>query len=99
MEIKSNLGDFTYDNKDVVRIFNPKQRDLYLMNGIMPKDIYVSVDNKTEEKILVYIFLKEETREAYSKWLNYELTQAVGCEQLFRKHVRQIRNCYIEYAN
>ena len=42
MEIKSNLGDFTYDNKDVVRIFNPKQRDLYLMNGIMPKDIYKS---------------------------------------------------------
>jgi hypothetical protein len=39
----------------------------------MPKDIYVSVDNKTDEKILVYIFLKEDTREAYSKWLNYEL--------------------------
>ena len=73
MEIKSNLGNFTYNNKDVVRIFNPQQRDLYLMNGIMPKDIYVSVDNKTDEKILVYIFLKEDTREAYSKWLNYEL--------------------------
>lgn len=73
MEIKSNLGDFTYDNKDVVRIFNPKQRDLYLMNGIMPKDIYTSIDNHTNEKILVYIFLKEDTREAYSKWLNYEL--------------------------
>ena len=75
MEIKSNLGNFTYDNKDVVRIFNPKQRDLYLMNGIMPKDIYVSVDSKTDEKILVYIFLKEDTREAYGKWLNYELKQ------------------------
>lgn len=73
MEVKSNLGDFTYNSKDVVRIFNPKQRDLYLMNGIMPKDIYTSVDDKTDEKILVYIFLKEETREAYSKWLNYEL--------------------------
>ena len=73
MEIKSNLGNFTYDNKDVVRIFNPNQRDLYLMNGIMPKYIYVSVDSKTDEKILVYIFLKEHTREAYNKWLNYEL--------------------------
>ena len=73
MEIKSNLGDFTYNNKDVVRILNPKQRDLYLMNGIMPKDIYTSVDDKTNEKILVYIFLKEDTREAYGKWLNYEL--------------------------
>lgn len=73
MEIKSNLGDFTYNNKDVVRIYNPKQRDLYLMNGIMPKDIYTSVDSGTDEKILVYIFLKEDTREAYNKWLNYEL--------------------------
>lgn len=73
METKSNLGDFTYDNKDVVRIFNPKQRDLYLMNGIMPKDIYTSIDSKTEEKILVYIFSKDESRDAYNKWLNYEL--------------------------
>ena len=73
MEIKSNLGDFTYNNKDVVRIYNPKQRDLYLMNGIMPKDIYTSVDSGTDEKILVYIFLKEDMREAYNKWLNYEL--------------------------
>lgn len=73
MLIKSNLGDFLYNNKDVVRIFNPKQRDLYLMNGIMPKDIYVSIDNKTDEKILVYIFSKEETQEAYKKWRSYEL--------------------------
>ena len=73
MIVKSNLGDFTYDSKDVVRIFNPKQRDLYLMNGIMPKDIYTSIDNKTEEKILVYIFLKDDTRDAYNKWRSYEL--------------------------
>lgn len=73
MVIKSNLGDFVYNNKDVVRIFNPKQRDLYLMNGIMPKDIYTSIDNETDEKILVYIFAKEDTKEAYAKWRNYEL--------------------------
>lgn len=73
MIIKSNLGDFVYDTKDVVRILNPKQRDLYLMNGIMPKDIYTSVDSKTDEKILAYIFLKEDTRDAYNKWLNYDL--------------------------
>lgn len=73
MDIKSNLTGVTYNSKEVVRIFNPKQRDLYLMNGIMPKDIYVSVDSDTDEKILVYIFAKEDTREAYNKWLNYEL--------------------------
>lgn len=73
MEVKSNLGDFTYSNRDVVRIKNPKQRDLYLMNGIMPKDIYTSMDENTNDKILVYIFAKDDTREAYEKWCNYEL--------------------------
>lgn len=73
MVTKSNLGDFLYDTRDVVRIKNPKQRDLYLMNGIMPKDIYTSIDEKTEEKILIYIFEKKDTREAYEKWCNYEL--------------------------
>lgn len=73
MFIKSNLGDFSYNSKDVVRIKNPKQRDLYLMNGIMPKDIYTSIDERTDEKILIYIFEKNDTREAYEKWCNYEL--------------------------
>ena len=73
MIVKSNLGNHSYDTKDVVRIKNPKQRDLYLMNGIIPQDIYTSVDEKTEEKILIYIFNKSDTREAYEKWCNYEL--------------------------
>ena len=53
MEIRSNLGNFTYDNKDVVRIFNPKQRDLYLMNGIIPKerhDSYMEIYNALKNK-------------------------------------------------
>ena len=73
MITKSNLGDFSYNTNNVVRIKNPKQRDLYLMNGIMPKDIYTSIDEKTYEKILIYIFSKEDTRDAYEKWCNYEL--------------------------
>ena len=75
MITKSNLGNFSYNTNDVVRIKNPKQRDLYLMNGIMPKDIYTSIDEKTDEKILIYIFEKDDTREAYEKWCNYELKQ------------------------
>lgn len=73
MITKSNLGNFSYNSNDVVRIKNPKQRDLYLMNGIMPKDIYTSIDEKTDEKILIYIFEKKDSREAYEKWRNYEL--------------------------
>ena len=73
MITKSNLGDFSYNTNNVVRIKNPKQRDLYLMNGIMPKDIYTSIDEKTDEKILIYIFSKEDTRDVYEKWCNYEL--------------------------
>ena len=72
MITKSNLGDFSYNTNNVVRIKNPKQRDLYLMNGIMPKDIYTSIDEKTDQKNLIYIFSKEDTRDAYEKWCNYE---------------------------
>lgn len=73
MLIKTNLHPRDYCASEVVRIINPKQRDLYLMNGIMPIDIYTSIDKETDEKILVYNFLKEDTREAYEKWRNYEL--------------------------
>lgn len=74
MIVKTNLCPRDYDTKEVIRVYNPKQRDLYLMNGIMPVDIYTSI-NEDNKKILVYIFLKEDTREAYELWCKYELSE------------------------
>lgn len=73
MRIKTNLRPKDYDQKDVIRIVNPKQNLLYIKSGVYPIDLYTSVDEKTNNAILVMIYLKEETTEVYKKWCNYEL--------------------------
>lgn len=70
--IKTNLSPRDYSEKEVCRIVNPKQRDLYIKHRIFPIDIYPSID-KDGRDIIVYIFLKEDTQELYQKWLNHEL--------------------------
>ena len=51
-----------------------KQAKLYISNKIYPIDIYTSIDKKGES-VLVMVFLKEETQEAYKLWLNYALEE------------------------
>lgn len=73
MKIRTNLNPKDYLLKDVVRIVNPKQQLLYIKNRVYPIDIYTSIDNKTENNIVVMIFLKEDTVEVYKKWCDHEL--------------------------
>ena len=51
-----------------------KQAKLYISNKIYPIDIYTSIDKKGDS-VLVMVFLKEETQEAYKLWLNYALEE------------------------
>ena len=74
MKIKSNLKPRDYKLSEVARIINPKQQLLYTKNQIYPIDIYTSIDERTNNAVLVMIFLKEETAEVYKKWCNYELS-------------------------
>lgn len=73
MKIKTNLNPRDYTPKDVVRIVNPKQYLLYIKNNVYPIDMYASIDDKSNNIILAMIFLKEETKEVYQKWCNYDL--------------------------
>lgn len=73
MKIKSNLKPRDYSANEAVRIINPKQSLLYIKSGVYPIDIYTSIDERTNNAVLVMIFLKEETAEVYKKWCNYEL--------------------------
>lgn len=57
-----------YDTSKCVRIINPCQQAMYMKHGVYPIDIYIGYDNK-----MVFIFIKEETKLVYEKWLNYEL--------------------------
>lgn len=73
MKVKSNLKPRSYTQNEVVRIVNQKQYLTYVKNGVYPIDMYVSIDEKTDNTILAMIFLKEDTSEVYKKWCNYEL--------------------------
>lgn len=61
-----------YSPNEVVRLVNTKQWKLYIQNHIYPIDIYSSV-NKKGEPIIVMVFLKDQTQEAYKLWCKYEL--------------------------
>ena len=67
MKIRTNLNPKDYLLKDVVRIVNPKQQLLYIKNRVYPIDIYTSIDNKTENNIVVMIFLKS-NNSIIKKW-------------------------------
>ena len=71
--VKTHLKARDYSPKDVVRIDNQKQVLLYAKNEVYPIDMYTSIDDKTNNTILVMIYLKEDTSEVYKKWCNYEL--------------------------
>lgn len=73
MKIRTNLKARDYHVGEICRIINPKQQKLYIKNHLYPIDIYTSIDFDTGEDMLVMIFLKEETKEAYKAWKNYEL--------------------------
>ena len=73
MKIKTNLNPRDYTLGEVARIINPKQALLYIKSGVYPIDMYTSIDERTNNAVLVMIFLKEETTEVYKKWCNYEL--------------------------
>lgn len=72
MKIEPNLRYRPYTEKEVCRIVNPKQRDLYIKHRVFPIDIYPSIDSNNND-INVYIFLKDETKELYQMWINREL--------------------------
>jgi hypothetical protein len=56
-------------DKDIC-ILNPKQAAFYWgEKGIEPIHIYPSVDNKTKQPIIVFVFNRLETHDAYREWV------------------------------
>jgi hypothetical protein len=70
--IITNLRPQNYSPKDVCRIVNQKQMKLYVKNKVYPIDMYSSLDNDGND-IVVYIFLKEDTKDLYQAWIAHEL--------------------------
>lgn len=72
MKIESNLRPRPYTEKEVCRIVNEVQYKRYIKHRVFPIDMYPGIDNDGRD-IIVYIFLRDETKDLYQKWLNHEL--------------------------
>ena len=71
-KIETHLYSRDYTQNEVYRIINPKQVRLYIKNNVYPIDMYSSYDDKGND-VVVYVFLREETRDLYQAWLAHEL--------------------------
>ena len=71
--VKSQVTQREYDLFSCVKIINIQQACAYMDNGVYPVDIKSSIDNKTGKRCAVFYFDKNESKEVYDKWCNYEL--------------------------
>lgn len=55
------------ENREVVRIVNPKQALMYAKNGLEPIRVFY------ENGKFIYVFDKEKSNPLYTKWLKHEL--------------------------
>ena len=68
MKIKSNVTNKEYYANETVRILNVQQVIAYLNFGVELLDIYPSKDRNSDKQLLVYVFDKEKSKEAYDLW-------------------------------
>ncbi len=66
--LESSLTGELFDEKDAIRIINPKQASFYWSRGIRPYSIYPSKDFKTGDPIIVFLFSRSKTQELYEEW-------------------------------
>lgn len=72
-KIMTNLIPKNYTLNEVNRICNVKQQIFYINSGVYPIDIYTSIDEKNNRKIIVMIFEKSKTKELYERWCNHDI--------------------------
>mgnify|MGYP004483211885 CR=1 FL=1 len=70
--ISTRTGKTYFPNK-VVRILNIQQIIAYLNYGVELLDIYPSIDYKTKKPLLVCLFDRENSKEAYDLWCKRQL--------------------------
>lgn len=58
----------TYNIFDCVRILNMQQSIFYMKNNVMPVDIRVSRSKDDTKDVLVFYYIKDETKEVYDVW-------------------------------
>lgn len=70
MKTKSSMTGRNIDFDDNIVILNPKQAAFYWEEkGIQPVHIYPSRDSKTDNPVIVFVFQKSATQDAYREWM------------------------------
>lgn len=69
MKIKSGMTNRDVDFDDNIIVVNSKQAAFYWgEKKIQPVHVYPSLDNRTGEPIIVFVFRRSETYSAYQEW-------------------------------
>ena len=71
--VKSLVTQKEYNIFNAVKIVNIQQACAYIEHDVLPVDIKVSTDPKTNKRCVVFYFDKTESRDVYDKWCNYAL--------------------------
>ena len=74
--VTSRISESVYAAEDVVRILNYQQAIYYINNGLKLLDVYTSINHKTKQPLLVYIFNREDTRDVYDSWCSQGVKEA-----------------------
>ena len=70
---RSDITGKTYYASDVVRILNIYQVHYYLQMNVELLDVYPSKDRETDKPLLVFIFDRKASRQAYDLWCKRKL--------------------------
>ena len=65
---KSKITGREYDVFQSIRILNITQAIFYLENKIELQDLIISQDRKTNKSVLVFVFLRDDTKEVFDTW-------------------------------
>ena len=68
----SKLSGKKYNVFDCIKIYNLEQAIAYMNNDVLPVDIKIG-KSKAEKPILVFYFIKDETKEVFDLWVNHDL--------------------------
>lgn len=71
-KVHSDVTGKDYYPSRSVRLINIRQICTFIRLGVLPVDIYPSVDFKSNNPVLVVIFDKEESKQAYERWKESE---------------------------
>ena len=72
--VTSEVTGKTYDPSKCIRILNSLQCAKYMKHRCFPVDIYPSIDYKTGQDVLVYIFERnDQNKELYQLWCDHKL--------------------------